>query len=653
MGAPPKVSVIIPVHNAEGFVERCVMSVLRQTIGTERLEIIAIDDGSDDDSGAVLDQLALAYPALTVVHQPASGGPSRPRNAGLDRATGEFVFFLDCDDHLGTEALERMVAMAERNGSDIVLGKTVNPGGRHVAPGIFRHSQAKADLFRSDVYYTLNPLKLFRRSLIEERGLRFPEGIRVGEDQPFVAHAYLHARAISIVADYDCYHWTRRTDGSSLTQRGVDYFERLPQTEEVIELVAAHTEPGTARDHLVARHLQYEVLKRFNKRFLKMKPERQRRLTAEIKKVLDRWMTDDVRRRLNVRWRLRAYCVQHDLFDELLEVVRIDLGQEKPGEVTEDGRVYLAHPLFRAGTIPDECFDQTARKPVDHLLRAVEFAGGVLLLRGRATWGPDPDQRVEVVLRETITGEEHRVPADAPDFEVRLDLATVAGGGPLPPGHWDASVAVTVNGMTGESRLGKNRAGLAHGASRTWHATLGETPVTVTARHSGRGDLAFEVTEPGTVPYGQALAVDEVTTQDPSTLVINGHRAPGHAAGLGEDGAVTVRLTGPDGEVHTADTKTNDDGGFTATIPLETVAGGDPLPGGSWTVTLHTSRDGLGQTTWIGVPRPRLTARWRHGGHRYRARAVTTGGPAGLTLRVATVRADRIDRLRRLRRLLP
>lgn len=644
MGAPPKVTVIIPVHNAEGYVERCVMSVLRQTIGTDRLEVLAIDDGSDDGSGAILDRLALVHPALTVVHQPASGGPSRPRNAGLDRATGEFVFFLDSDDHLGTEALERMLAMAERNGSDVVLGKTVNPGGRHVSPGIFRHSQAKADLFRSEVYYTLNPLKLFRRSLIEEHGLRFPEGMHVGEDQPFVAHAYLHARAISIVADYDCYQWTRRADGSSLTQRGVDYFERLPQTVEVLELIAAHTEPGPGRDHLVARHLQFEVLKRFNKRFSKMRPEEQRRLTAEIKKVLDRWMTDDVRRRLNTRWRLRAYCVQNDLFDELLEVVRFDLGQDKPGEVVENGRVYLAHPLFRTGVIPDECFDRTSRKPVDHVLRAVEFTDGVLLLRGRATWGPDPGQRVEVVLREGTTGEEHRVPAEAPDFEVRVDLATVAGGGPLPPGFWDASVAVTVDGMTGESRLRRNR-----GTSRTWHATLGGTPVTVTA--SGSRHLTFEVTHRGAVPYGQALVVDEVTTQGRSAVVVSGHRAPGPAAGPGGDDAVTVRLTGPGDEVHTVDTKAGDEGGFTATIPLETVAGGDPLPEGDWTVTLHTSHDGLGRTTWIGVPRPRLTARWRHEGHRYRARAISTGRPPGLTLRVATVRADRLDRLRRVRRL--
>jgi hypothetical protein len=645
----PKVSVIIPVYNAQEYVERCVLSVVRQTIGTSRLEIIAVDDGSTDDSGEILDRLATSHTALTVIHQPPSGGPSRPRNAGLDRASGEFVFFLDSDDHLGTEALERMVAMADRNGSDVVLGKTVSPGGRYVAPGIFRHSQADADLFTSAVYYTLNPLKLFRRSLIERFRLRFPEDIRVGEDQPFVAHAYLHAHAISVVADYDCYHWTRRTDGTSLTQRGVDYFERLPQTEQVIELIATHTEPGAGRDHLVARHLRFEVLKRFNKRFLGMKPEEQHRLTGEIKKVLDRWMTDDVRRRLDVPWRLRAYCVQHDLFDELLEVVRLELSGDKPGSVPENGRVYLAHPFFRAGTIPDECFDRTSQQPVDHLLSAVETAGSVVTLGGRATWGPDNDQHVALVLREWTTGEEYRIPARAPDFQVRLDLATVAGGRRLPPGLWDVYVAVTVDRMTMESRLGSNRAEHVDDAARSWDVTLGRAPVAITAYYTKHGNLTFDVTEVGTAPYGEVLTVDDVTMRGPGTMTVNGHRTPEHTLSPGEAEAVTVWLSGSDGAVHTIAAKTNDDGGFTATIPLATMVDGGPLPEGRWTVTLHTGLDGLGHTVRIS-PQPDLTMKWRHNGRRYRAKAVAAGRPPGLALHVTTVRADRLAPLRRLRR---
>jgi CDP-glycerol glycerophosphotransferase len=646
--------VIIPVHNTEPYLERCVMSVVLQTIGIGQLEIIAVDDGSTDGSGAVLDGLAASYSALTVIHQPASGGPSRPRNVGLDHASGEFVFFLDSDDYLGTEALERMVAMAERNDSDVVLGKLVSPDGRFVARDLFRHSQAGADLFTSAVYQTLNPLKLFRRSLIERLGLRFPDGVRVGEDQPFVAHAYLHARAISVVADYDCYHWTRRAEGGSLTQRGVDYFERLPQTEQVIELIAAHTEPGTGRDHLVTRHIRLEVLKRFNKRFLAMRPEEQRRLTAEIKEVLERWMTDEVRRRLDVPWRLRAYCVQHDLFDELLEVVRFDLSGASPGLVTEDGRHYVAHPFFRAGVIPHECFDRTSKQPVDHLLNAVEHKGTVVTLRGRAARGPGKAQRVELVLREWTTGCEYRTPAPAPGFDVDLDLNTAAGGRPLPPGLWDVSVAVTAHGTTMESRLGGNRADHLDTAPRTWNVPLGgDTPVPITAYYTKPyGNLTFDVADTRIRPPGQTLTVNDVVWDGAATMVINGCVTTGHNSTLGQAGAVTVRLTESDGTVHAIAARTSDDGSFTAAIPLKTVADGGPLPDGRWAVTMHTSLEGIGRTVRIR-PQPGLTAEWQHKGRRYRAKAIAIGRPPGLALHIATERVAQLARLRRFRRPWP
>jgi poly(ribitol-phosphate) beta-N-acetylglucosaminyltransferase len=127
---PPTVSVIVPVWNVEPYLVQCLDSVVGQTLGLERIELVAIDDGSTDGSGRILDEYAARFPQVVVIHEPNSGGPGRPRNLGIDRATGTYVFFLDADDYLGTEALERLVAMAERNESDIVLGKLVGVEGR-------------------------------------------------------------------------------------------------------------------------------------------------------------------------------------------------------------------------------------------------------------------------------------------------------------------------------------------------------------------------------------------------------------------------------------------------------------------------------------------------------------------------------------------
>ena len=124
--SPPDVTVVVPVYNTMPYLRRCLSSVLEQTIGLDRMEIIAVDDGSTDHSGRELDRLAGRYPTvLRVIHQPNSGGPAGPCNRALDMATGRYVFFLGADDQLGREALQRMVSAADAFGSDVVVGKVV------------------------------------------------------------------------------------------------------------------------------------------------------------------------------------------------------------------------------------------------------------------------------------------------------------------------------------------------------------------------------------------------------------------------------------------------------------------------------------------------------------------------------------------------
>lgn len=260
----PTVSVVIPVHNAMPYLEKTIDSVLSQTIGTDRIEIIAVDDGSTDGSGDFLDKLAHHHGDLiTVVHQAASGGPGHPRNVALDYfATGEYVFFLDADDHLGPEALERLVASARRNGSDVVLGKVVGVD-RSAPQSMFRRNEDAADLYTSRIYWSIAAWKLFRTDHLRRHGIRFPVGVKRAEDQPFTFHAYLRARNISIVADYDCLYLVRRDDGGNVTSAtGEDFLQRTAILWEMlvhmVELLHEHVPPGPGRDHLMYRHWETE-----------------------------------------------------------------------------------------------------------------------------------------------------------------------------------------------------------------------------------------------------------------------------------------------------------------------------------------------------------------------------------------------------------
>ena len=121
----PSVSVIVPVYNPGRDIDDCIDSLLGQSMPAGELELIFVDDGSTDGTPARLDALAAEHPHVNVVHIPNSGWPGRPRNIGIDMARGEFVYFVDNDDWLEPDAIERMHATAVRDGADIVIGKVV------------------------------------------------------------------------------------------------------------------------------------------------------------------------------------------------------------------------------------------------------------------------------------------------------------------------------------------------------------------------------------------------------------------------------------------------------------------------------------------------------------------------------------------------
>lgn len=213
--ATPRVSLVIPVYDAGPYLRPCLDSVVAQDVAAGDLEVIAVDDGSTDSSGELLDEYARAHPHLRVIHQANSGWPGRPRNVGLDAARGDYVFFLDADDELGPEALRRLADFADAHASDVVVPKMVGVGGRQIVEEVYASTQPDAD--RTLVFGTLTPGKLFRRSFMAEHGLRFPEGRIRLEDGQLVAKAYLKARRVSVYADYDCYFLRRRDDGGNIS----------------------------------------------------------------------------------------------------------------------------------------------------------------------------------------------------------------------------------------------------------------------------------------------------------------------------------------------------------------------------------------------------------------------------------------------------
>lgn len=243
---------VIPVYNVQDYIEETIRSVLVQDIGQDNFEIIAVDDGSTDNSLAILEQLSNRYPQLTVRSIPRSGSAARPRNVGIQEARGDYLFFLDADDFLEADTLRRAVRCAEETDVQIVL---VKPGGldRRVPHVMFGANQDSTDFIDSKAYRTLSVLKLFSRSLFEDPPLRFPEGIRRGEDETVALRAFLRAPRISILAD-KVYYWVRgRSDGTNITRQLPTASEGVERLRLYLEAIHDSKISGNRRELLLRR----------------------------------------------------------------------------------------------------------------------------------------------------------------------------------------------------------------------------------------------------------------------------------------------------------------------------------------------------------------------------------------------------------------
>ena len=191
-----KVSVIIPIYNAEDTIRPALDSVIDQTLS--EIEIICVDDGSTDASLSIVREYQKADSRVRIITE-VNAGPGWARNRGIERARGKYVAFLDADDFVEPTLLESLYLLSEREELDIAVSdydfyynKTATFKHRVNEPhedafangGIVSRTEHHDVLFQATTLAAWD--KLFRRSFILEKGLRFPEDIRIFEDAVFV-----------------------------------------------------------------------------------------------------------------------------------------------------------------------------------------------------------------------------------------------------------------------------------------------------------------------------------------------------------------------------------------------------------------------------------------------------------------------------------
>lgn len=223
-----KLSVIIPVYNVENYLMQCVDSVLQQTY--TNLEVILVNDGSTDGSASICNALAETDHRIVVIHQD-NAGVSAARNAGIRKATGDYLTFVDSDDWIEREMYKTMLETAQANGSpDVVmcdfmnvLGKEKLKIGSHLQAGMYQ----KKEIIK-EIYPTLLVTEdfgripivsactcMFRTELFNKYLLFFDEELRYSEDYLFMAAVMINAESYYYLKDFYFYNYRQIEESRS------------------------------------------------------------------------------------------------------------------------------------------------------------------------------------------------------------------------------------------------------------------------------------------------------------------------------------------------------------------------------------------------------------------------------------------------------
>lgn len=222
MDRETQISVIVPVYNVEEYLPRCVDSILAQTY--ENLEVILVDDGSPDGSGAICDEYAAGDSRIRVIHK-ENGGLSSARNAGIDAAAGEYLAFVDSDDWIEPEMYGHMLGLMKKYNAKLVCAGRYDVNGKtgEKSVGLCPEKEecvtAEEMVGRIFLWKGCDSSacdKLYHRSLFTQ--FRYPEG-KVCEDVPVTYRIVLQARR-AVLCDRPFYNYCHRP-GSISTSRAI------------------------------------------------------------------------------------------------------------------------------------------------------------------------------------------------------------------------------------------------------------------------------------------------------------------------------------------------------------------------------------------------------------------------------------------------
>lgn len=243
-----KLSIVIPIHNADAYLERCLNSVVSQTL--KDIEIICVDDNSKDKSSEILQSFAKKDARVRILTLSETSGQSHARNVGISEAQGEFIGFVDADDFVDCQMFEKMVENAVENSSDIVMCKATV------------YDTVKDSYFEDDEYFNLSCFsekfdkktfshkdtlafwekinvavwnKIYRFEFLKSCRVKFQEGY-IYEDLPFFYATYTKAKKVSLVREF-LYFYRINSENSTMAKTDEKVKDRVDMVSLTVDIL--------------------------------------------------------------------------------------------------------------------------------------------------------------------------------------------------------------------------------------------------------------------------------------------------------------------------------------------------------------------------------------------------------------------------------
>lgn len=417
-----KASVIIPIYNVEDYLEECLLSVIHQTL--EGLQVIMIDDGSQDGSSQIAREFADKYDNFEYIRQ-ENGGLGNARNTGVKYARGKYLVFLDSDDIVPDDAYERMYLAAERNRSDFVIGHVTRFDSKKETVSkqhefVFQKYLDKTHIIENTdlIYDTTSWNKFIRKDFWDKHNFVFPEKM-LYEDIPVTIPMHYLADNVTMLQDV-CYRWRlREGKNKSITQRAGDLVN-LRDRIKALRMVDDFFQKNVTEKYLweakYDKFLSIDFIVFVNRCHILSREH-----TEEMVGILREYIEDAIPLKMFDQLpainREKYYCIINNDVDKLIKLREYEVAHYQDIKIKEKNGKYIGNFPKHLISKNKAVMETTLKKRrLTHLIENIRWKENKCIIEGYAfimgLTVPRPElQNIQAFLFRTDTGE--KIPLEA------------------------------------------------------------------------------------------------------------------------------------------------------------------------------------------------------------------------------------------------